>query len=423
MLDPKWNFGSFLDRYYNTMKGAPREIARLLKADDRYDFGSTDYFDPVYSARYQLQLHRSTTLYRLLPKVAYADVGDSFKYIGSESANLTNYVGPTGEEGALFGADTEIPTLSDIDHIWPGIMSARWESTFVAEAMQKIQTHEVNKFEVVKDYFEQYYAHLIDGCLGGGDSEGGAGVSVYGTNHGVDTPATSTNALPECIDRMICSTTESTGTSHVSAATDGDIYWNATNTGTAKIDRDTDTWATAQVKLPSTAGTAEDYDLLSEIDDIVKSAKYYMGSSAEEREVICITTPATSNKIGDELMPNWRTESQMDYTVNMNGVSTRPGAEGGKYQTASIYTNGLKIPVFESESLPTKNSVYSTATSGHIYFVNVPHMHIRVLFPFTYMKEFNSGDWILGWRHVYYSALTLVCDKFVSQAAIKWIKA
>ena len=50
-------FSEYLGRYYNAVgpnAHSDPTIQALIKADDRYDFLSTDYFNPKYSANITL---------------------------------------------------------------------------------------------------------------------------------------------------------------------------------------------------------------------------------------------------------------------------------------------------------------------------------------------------------------------------------
>ena len=52
MSGQELSFGEYLKNFYKSVGPTAErdpEIQELLKADDRYDFGSTDYFNPVYS--------------------------------------------------------------------------------------------------------------------------------------------------------------------------------------------------------------------------------------------------------------------------------------------------------------------------------------------------------------------------------------
>jgi hypothetical protein len=418
-------FEQFLKRYYDAVgpnaKTDP-EIQALLKADDRYDYASTDYFNPVYSAKITLEaLTRSTSIYRVLPKTTYMEKGDSLHYIGSDPAVLAAFL---GNESAMFAADTAIPTVSDINHIWPAVFMVGWEDTRVANEMSKFQAPPVTGPEFLKKYFADWYWNAVDQQL--------AGSYLSATVHGVDTPATSTNATIECIDRMISNQTESGVTNHVSAVTDGDIFWgpqNLTGTDAAVWDRSAVTTADAQITLPTTPGTEQAYNILDELDDLMATAKAYAPTA--ERNYIGMCSDKALNKIQDELDPKQRyLEGQTEYTQTLGGVSTRPGALGGKFSTAGLTICGIKVPFFTSPYFSGKaspwvweNAKYTTGGVGNIYLINMDNIEIRHLIPFTEIDYPNYGDWVLGDRHVLVSAMTLVAQNFASHAALKYIAA
>jgi len=417
------SFSEYLERFYKCIgPDAERdpEIQALLKADDRYDYLSTDYFNPVYSAKISLEaLTRSTNIYRVLPKTTYMDKGDSIHYISADPTVLEEYL---GNETAMFGSDTNIPAINDIDHLWPAVYHVGFEDTRIAREMSKFQAAPKTDLAMLQEFFNNFYANGIDQQL--------AGVQLSTTIHGVDTPATSTNATLECVDRMISNGTESGAATHVSLATDGDIYWNATNTGTAVIDRSADTWADAQIKLPSAAGTEEGYNILDELDDLMAACLRYAPTA--ERNYIGLCSPRALNKIQDELDPKQRfLDFPMDVYQTLEGVSTRPGAMGGKFSVSALAISGVKVPFFTSPYLGGvvagawvwENSVYTTGGVGNIYLINMDNIEIRHLIPITYSETPNYGDWILGTRHSIYSAMQLLCRNFACHGALKYIAA
>jgi hypothetical protein len=423
MAGTEISFDEYIERYYRSIgKEAERdpEIQELMKTDDRYDFGSADYFNPVYSAKISLEaLVRSTVLYKILPKTTYMQNGDSLHYISTDATYLETWL---GEEGALFNKDTAIPTISDIDHIYPSVFMIGFEDTRVGREMSKFQAAPKTDLDFLLEFFNRRYADKIDQQL--------AGVEQSTTVHGVDTPATRySKAQIESIDRMISNGTESGASTHVSASTDGDIYWNDAGSGSAAITRATATWADAQIKLPGTAGTEDAYNILDELDDLMAIALVHAPTS--ERNYIGVCSPKALNKIQDELDPKQRfLEFPMDVTQTISGVSTRPGAVGGKFSVAALAICGVQVPFFTSPYLMGQaspwvweNTVYGTGGVGNIYLINTDNIEIRHLIPITYAETPNYGDWILGSRHAIFSAMQLLCRNFSCHAALKYIKA
>jgi hypothetical protein len=426
MVHPKareLSFDEYIERYYRSIgRDAERdpEIQELLKADDRYDYGSTDYNNPVYSLDIALEaLTRSTVLYRVLPKTTYLDKGDSLHNITSDATYMRSFL---GEEGQMFVSDTVIPTISDLDRLWPAVFHIGWEDTRVGREMEKFQARPRTDIEYLRTFFNDVYANGIDQQL--------AGVYLSATVHGVDTPATQySKAQVETIDRMISDATESGAANHVSVDTDGDIYWNETNTGSAKIDRSAVSWADSQIKLPSSAGTEDAYNILDELDDLMAVAKHYAPTA--QRNYIGLCSDKALNKIQDELDPKVRyLEQSMDVYQTLNGVSTRPGKAVGKLSVPALGITGVLVPFFTSPYLSGQaspwvweNSKYTTGGVGNIYLINMDNIEIRHLIPITYSETPNYGDWILGNRHSIYSAMQLLCKRFASHAALKYIKA
>jgi hypothetical protein len=420
------SFGEYIDTFYKVIgPDAERdpEIQDLLKADDRYDYGSTDYFNPVYSYEIALEgLTRSTNLYRLLPKTTYIDKGDSLHNIIADATYMKSFL---GEEGGMFVSDTVIPTVSDLDLLWPAVFHIGWEDTRIGREMAKFQKGPKTDLAFLKQFFNRVYADGIDQQL--------AGTYLSSTVHGVDTPATQySKATIECIDRMISNSTESGAATHVSAATDGDIYWDELNlagTSTIKINRSDVTWADAQIKLPAAAATEDAYNILDELDDLMAVALSYADTG--ERSYIGLCSPKAMNKIQDEVDPKQRfLEFPMDVYQTIGGVSTRPGRMGGKTSVAALAICGEKIPFFTSPYLGGvsttwvwENSKYTTGGVGNVYLINMNAIELRHLIPISYVETPNYSDWILGNRHSIFSAMQLLCSNFASHAALKYIKA
>jgi hypothetical protein len=351
------------------------------------------------------------------------------KYIAANAG----YKAPVGEEGAVFGSDTTMPTVSTLSSLYPAVPTIQWEDSLVGTEMAKLNPGQTIDLDTIKKYYSDYYPDWIDQQLAGVYKDPAG--TTYG--HGVDGTAydqTYAYADIECLDRMISNGTESGATNHVNADTDGDIYWTNTNSSntTAKIDRSAVTWANAQVKLPSTAGTEEAYNILDELDDLMAVALSYAPTA--ERNYIGLCGPKAFNKIQNELDPKATfLEGETEVTQTLNGVSTRPGVVGGKLSVASLMICGIKVPFFTSpylggcatSSWKWINMKYTTGGVGNIYLINMDNIEIRHLIPITYETwpshtEVQPG---LGNRHIIYSAMTLICRNFASHAALKYIKA
>jgi len=430
----KSTFEQWLRRYYKSIGPRAREdpeIQALIKADARYDYGETTFWDPEHSARVTLEgLVRETSLYAILPKTTFIQEGNSFRYISAEAAGSGTAVF-LGDEGAMFGVDTAMPTAVEVEGLWPAVFAVQWEDTKVMTEMEKVWRTPKLTSAFIKEYFDKFYLDRIDRQL--------AGVQLSSTVHGVDTPATSTYATIESLDRMISdqaeSGTASSGGGHVNAATDGDIFWGKTNitgTDTAIFDRSAVTTSDACIKLPSTAptgagtGVNEAYNILDELDDLMAEALIY--APTDQRNYIGITSPLALNKVQDELDPKMRyLEHPMEIYQTLNGVSTRPGALAGKISVPGLIICGVKVPFFTNvylagqDGLGWKNTVYTTAGAGNIYLVNMDTIEIRHLIPPTFQSIPNYGDWILGNRNIWFSAMTLICRNFHANAALKYI--
>ena len=434
------NFKQWLNGYYKTLPYAgsmvkaanwmndPRLSEIMEKADTIFGpTGSATWYDPVYSSEIQLEgLTRTNTIFALAPKTTFQQLGDSFKYIGTDSA--TGFKGGIGEAGVIVNGTSSFPTPTDVDSIFPAVTELDWLESTVGAALSAIQNEPVNNPAQVKKYMMDYFLDQLNKQL--------AGVSVSTTVHGVDTPAvngTSSKAENESIDRWITNKTESGGTTHVSAAGDGDIFLNEAGSGTARIDRSASTEWDAQITLPSSAGTEEAYDILSELDDLMAVAKKYRTGSGTPN-YIGLCSDKAMNKIQAELDPSgtWL-EGQMEVSQTVNGISTRTGVARNR-SVPSIGISGVKVPFFTASHLDGtsasswlwKNSVYSTGGPGNIYLINNDAWEYRTLIPVTSMQRPNTTNNSapgLGDINVIYHAGQLIFHNWASHAALKYISS
>lgn len=429
-------FKQWLNGYYKTLPYAgsmakaanwmndPALSDLMQKADTIFGpTGSATWYDPVYSAEIQLEgLTRSNTIYALAPKTTFQQLGDSFKYIATDAA--TGFKGGIGENGVIVNGTSNYPTPTDVDNIFPAVTELDWLESTVGAALSAIQNEPVNNPAQIQRYMTNYFLDQINKQL--------AGVSVSTTVHGVDTPAVNgatSKAENECIDRWITNKTESGDTTHVSAAGDGDIFLNEAGSGTARVDRSAVTTWDAQIKLPTTPGTEEAYDILSELDDLMAVAKKYVQGTPN---YIGLCSDKAMNKLQEELDPSgtWL-EGQMEVSQTINGISTRQGVARNR-SVPSVAISGVKVPFFTATHLDGtsasswlwKNSVYNTGGVGNIYLINNDAWEYRTLIPMTYMKRPNTTNNSapgLGDINVIYHAGQLIFHNWASHAALKYI--
>jgi hypothetical protein len=422
----------FLKGYYQTMNPYWHTVnPELLEKADTIlgPTGTGAWYDPVYSRDLMLEgLTRANSIFATIPKTSYQDKGDSFKYIATDSA--TGFRGGIGEAGVVFDGTTSVPVPTDVDNIFPAVVKVDWLDTEVGRALSAIQNEPVNDPNQIRDYMGNYFLDKIDQFL--------AGVGVSATIHGVDTPAvdgTHTKATIECIDRFVTNQAESGATNHVSAATDGDIFLNEAGSGTERIDRSGSAAWDAQVTLPTAAGTEENYDILSELDDLMAVAKCYRNGTGTPN-YIGICSDKAMNKIQNELDPKGRyLENELQASQTINGISTRPGVMGGKLSVAGLTICGVKVPFIQNPYLSGtaatgwewENTVYTTPGGvGHIFLINMDAYEFRTLIPITY-KSFpttakNSAPG-LGNQNIIYMAGQLIMRQWASHAALKYIAA
>ena len=421
LFTPGQKFDDFLKDYYSVGpngyfkalrqmgENGPAEvedIKKILTADE------SNYYLQTYAAQVQYYGSFFTELYKLLDKRPITEVGDSFKYTAAHNL-VTTGIGPGGATDIFADAPTE-PAVSVIDNIMSPVQKITLQRdlhSMIRESLpaNKIANSGSNWQWITQNLAPQALFDKIDTWLGG--------YEIAANVHGVDTVA---GINIDCIDRMVSNKTESGAADHVSLATDGDIYWDGAGTGSIKIDRSSATTWDAQIKLPTVAGTTEAWRILDELDDLIAVAKRY----SERKRYIIITTPAMLNMIQEEINPQGRyLEDTVDVTYGINGIETRPGHTAG-FEVSAIKSNGIKMPVFASSALPTKNSVYTTATAGHLYALDLDHIFIRVDMPVTYL-ETGFGVEMLHQsytrsRAMLFTVSNLVCDKFACHAALKW---
>jgi hypothetical protein len=386
---------------------------------------ATTWFDPVYSSRVSLSgLTRANSLFAAVPKTTYQSEGDSYQVIATDSSANQLF---TGESGAVFTTETDIPTITDVDSIIPAVYTMQWEDTEMARALSQIQRSRATlNPDQLREYMTEKFLDGLDQCI--------AGTFVNASVHGVDTPATvSSLATIESLDRMLSTKSESGATTYCSADTDGDIYWNNTGTaGIARYDRSGGTGWDCQIRLPSngTAAAGEAYNILDELDDLMAAAKVY---AKPPYNYVGFCSPKAMNKIQNEIDPKARfLEGPTDVVQTVNGVSTRPGVDGGKVSVSSLTICGVKVPFIEDPYLMGtattswlwKNSKHTTGGPGHIYLVNMDAIEFRTLIPITYKTwpNYSESDAPgLGNRHILYTMGQLICKNWASHAKLSYI--
>jgi len=425
--DPKENnFAQWIKAYNKagfSVRGDPSSAAReylaaSMKADVPLTYStSTTWFDPVYMGKLTLEgLTRSKTVFSALTKTSYQQLGDSYQFITTDSN--TGAV-PILESDALF-ANTSIPALADIDSVYPAIFKYDWTNTEVAAALSGIQRSRAQpNLEQIRDYVTNRFWDLIEQQI--------CGTYVSATVHGADSPSTTGSIAEfECLDRMVSNATESGATTHVSAADDGDIFWNSTGVaGTAKWDRSAST-SNSQVTLPTSAGTEQAYNIRDELDDLM--AKCLVYNTDDTPNYVAFMSPKAYNKVkSEEDLKSYVTDMNTGATQTINGVTSTPGGLGGKRLVSALQLSNVTVPIVTANYLMGtststwlwKNSKYTTGGPGSIYLVNMNAMEFRTLIPPTYRSV--QAESALETKNTLYMAGQLLCKNFPSHGKLAFI--
>jgi len=417
-------FKEFIKGYYRNLPADPAAsyYNAMLKADVPLTYStSTTWFDPLYLGKLQLEgLTRSTKAFKALTKTSYASEGDSFQLITTDVTHQANML----ETGVLFGT-TAVPALVDVDAIYPAILHLDWTNTEVATALSGLQRNRtVPTLEQIRDYMTAKFWDTVDRQL--------CGVYINAAAvHGVDEPATAGGiAQFESIDRMICNAAE-TGANYTSAGTDADIFWNATGTGTERTDIGDRSGGegVAQTTIPvagdKATGTA--YNICDELDDLM--AKILVYCDSDTPNYIAMMSPKAYNKIKAENDPKALITDYTDARQAVNGISSTPGVVGGKVQLSALRLSDITVPIVtapylmgtSASSWTWLTSVCVTGCVGNIYLINQDAMEFRTLIPLSY-KSIPAENY-LETKHTLYMAGQLICKNFLSNGALKLIKA
>ena len=414
-------------RHPNDSKVFVESYQAMQKADVPLSYsGSTTWFDPVYLGKVTLEsLTRSRKFYGAIPKTTYAQEGDSYQTI---AADVTDNFGPMLENGALYGT-TSVPQLTDVDFVYPAIFHIDWSNTEVAAAMSQIQRSRTTPtLQEIRDYMTDLFWDKVDQQLIGTYLDP-AGTT---TGHGVDTPATVdlgggvSVATFESIDRWISGAAESGGTNYVSAATDGDIFLNASGTGTAKFDRSANGFD-CNLRLPTTESIAagEVYNICDELDDLMTKCLAY--NNDDTPNYVAYMSPKVYNKIKAENDPKALITDYQDAAQTINGITSTPGVIGGKVQLSALRLSDITVPIVTDKyfmgtgasNWVWKTSKHTIGGPGHVFLVNQNAAEFRILIPFSYRAV--QAENALETKHTLYMAGQLIFKNAKSHGALKYI--
>lgn len=374
----------------------------------------TSNFDPVYSAKVHAWTERASEVWKLLPKTTYLREGDSMKYYADDLAGMAGLI--AGEAPFTVITQESAPTVATLTEMFPAIVVDPWTTDFIGRVISTYQNSPKINPAWVKQTHVENLPNQIDKML----------------TKTIDTVAnngTTTVADFESIDRIISCDTEADGT--YCGATDPDLFWGNTS---AKIDRDADTGnifgggggsTGPGISLPGSA--AARVLSLDYIDDVIAEVVPY----SKNNRYIAITGGKTMNELQKLIDPKQRfLESRMDVKITRNGVSTRPGVQGG-FSVASMITNGIQIPFFPTrhaanETAANRSATVTDADIGNIWFVDLDAIEFRMAFPLTYLetplKDMLSMNTITT-RHMFLLGGQLISTNFRAMAAVKYLKS
>jgi hypothetical protein len=430
-------FGDFVKGYYRNMPQQPfdpsiQAMQALQKADVPLTYStSTTWFDPLYLAQLELAgLTRSTKCFKALTKTSYAQQGDSYQTIQTDTT-----AGPLNilESDVLYGT-TAVPPLVDVDKIYPAVLKVEWTNTEVAQAMSQLQrSRSTPNLEQLRDYFSNLFWDRVDQQITGVFNDALAAGAGINPGYGVDSVASSGGTIAEfeCLDRMLTNHVESGHTVYVGTDTDGDIYWNsvgAVGGGAVRIDRSTGDNAIwdCQMRLPTggSAAAGEAYNICDELDDLMAKCLMY---AKEPYNYIAMMSSAAYNKIKAEQDPKALIIDYSDARQTVGGISSTPGVVGGKVQLSALRLSDITVPIVTVPYLQGTagsgwlwmNSKHTTGGPGHIYLINQDAIEFRTLIPLTY-KSVPAENY-LETKHCLYMAGQLIGKNFASCGALKYI--
>jgi len=434
--DASKNFAAQLKAFYKYMPTDPgvaqaKQFEAMQKADVPLTYStSTTWFDPVYLGSIMLQnLTRSRKAFSALTKKTYQTEGDSYQVISTDShTGLGNML----EGGALY-ANTSVPALVDVDSIYPAIVKFDWTYTEVANALSRIQRSRVTPtLDQIRDYVTNKFWDFVEMQITGVYNDfaaSGDGTSQGG--YGVDSPATASSIAEfECLDRMITNQTESGATNYCSAATDGDVWWNATGvtgTTTARVVRASSALYDAQLRLPTGGSVAagEAYNMTDELDDLMTQCLVY--ANTDTPNYIALMSPKAYNKLKSEADPKALIIDYPDGRQTINGVTSTPGVTIGKVQGSAIRLSDITVPIVTAPYLMGtalsswlwKSSKHSTGGPGNVYLINQDCMEFRILIPLSYRSV--QAESYLETKNTLYMAGQLIGKNWKSHGALKYI--
>ncbi len=336
-----------MERYYygagNAM-GYSYTGSELLKADSPMLSSTAGTYQAIYGRKVWSQLNQEFNAFSILPKKPWDRSG--WRVI-TEKPNAGAVHGGVAENATL--PETVKPTFQHVA-AKPKTIAHTFDMSEVAVFLADKDDGMGDIRSVLKEEMGKHHAEMVNGML----------------LASVDTPAANNF---ESLDRVTSNAAlMTTGTGHVSANSDHDIY---------SISRANQTWSDAEVDVDS--GDADRVLSLDQLDLLFQKI-WKRGGNPK----VMLTGYDTLMRLQQLLQSQQRFMEEKRVTPTYNGVKGVPGIEAG-FIVATY--NGIPI-------IPTKDmGVDTTGNLSKIYYLDTDYLHFSTAIPTQYFESgIETGD-------------------------------
>ena len=336
-----------MERYYygagNAM-GYSYTGSELLKADSPMLSSTAGTYQAIYGRKVWSQLNQEFNAFSILPKKPWDRSG--WRVI-TEKPNAGAVHGGVAENATL--PETVKPTFQHVA-AKPKTIAHTFDMSEVAVFLADKDDGMGDIRSVLKEEMGKHHAEMVNGML----------------LSSVDTPAGNNF---ESLDRVTSNAAlMTTGTGHVSANADHDIY---------SISRANNTWSDAEVDVDSS-----DADRVLSLDqlDLLFQKIWKRGGNPK----VMLTGYDTLMRLQQLLQSQQRFMEEKRVTPTYNGVKGVPGIEAG-FIVATY--NGIPI-------IPTKDmGVDTLGNLSKIYYLDTDYLHFSTAIPTQYFESgIETGD-------------------------------